>query len=200
LIVPSIVPDDVPVGRFSVRNDGIRMTDDGQKQMITAHLTVFEGGREIDKLYPAKWFFRKHEEEPTTEVAIRRSVSEDLYVVMPAFDLKDQTASLQVVINPLVNWIWVGFGVMALGTGIALLPERTFNFALARLPATAEAAAVLLLTTGLLMVAGLLVLLTTQSLGYFWPSPLWEVHLKDGTRMQETVEAPRGSEQAFPGL
>ena len=73
-------------------------------------------------MYPAKWFFRKHEEEPTTEVAIRRGVSEDLYIVMPAFDLKDQTASLHVVINPLVNWIWVGFGVMALGTGIALLP------------------------------------------------------------------------------
>ena len=32
-------------------------------------------------MYPAKWFFRKHEDEPTTEVAIRRSVAEDLYVV-----------------------------------------------------------------------------------------------------------------------
>jgi cytochrome c-type biogenesis protein CcmH/NrfF len=38
-----------------------------------------------------------------------------------------------------VNWIWVGFGVLALGTGIALLPERAFSFAMARLPA-AEAA------------------------------------------------------------
>ncbi len=28
------------------------------------------------------------------------------------------------VVNPLVNWIWFGFGVLALGTGIALLPER----------------------------------------------------------------------------
>ena len=54
-------------------------------------------------MYPAKWFFRKHEEEPTTEVAIRRSISEDLYIVMPAFDLKDQSASLHVVINPLVE-------------------------------------------------------------------------------------------------
>ena len=68
-------------------------------------------------MYPAKWFFRKHEEEPTTEVAIRRGVAEDLYIVMPAFDLQDQSASLHIVVNPLVNWIWVGFGVMALGTG-----------------------------------------------------------------------------------
>ena len=37
-------------------------------------------------MYPAKWFFRRHEEEPTTEVAIRRGIAQDLYIVMPAFD------------------------------------------------------------------------------------------------------------------
>jgi cytochrome c-type biogenesis protein CcmF len=133
------------VGRFTVRHDAIRLTDDGQKQMITGHFTVFEDGREVGRMYPAKWYFRKHEEQPTTEVAIRRSLSEDLYLVMPAFDLKDQSASLQVVVNPLVNWIWVGFGVMALGTGIALLPERAFSFALARLPSDTVTTSLLLL-------------------------------------------------------
>ena len=54
--------------------------------------------------------------------------------MLPAFDLKDQSASLHVVVNPLVNWIWLGFGVMALGTGIALLPERAYSFAVARAP------------------------------------------------------------------
>ena len=44
-------------------------------------------------------------------------------------------ASLQIVVNPLVNWIWLGFGVLAFGTGIALLPERAYSFALAKLPA-----------------------------------------------------------------
>jgi cytochrome c-type biogenesis protein CcmF len=133
------------VGRFTVRHDAIRVTDDGQKQMITGHFTVFEDGREVAKMYPAKWYFRKHEEQPTSEVAIRRSLSEDLYLVMPAFDLKDQSASLQVVVNPLVNWIWVGFGVMALGTGIALLPERAFGFAVAKLPADTVTTSLLLL-------------------------------------------------------
>src|SRR5690606_9769161 len=127
------------VGHYTVRHAAIRVTDDGQKQMITGHLTVFEDGREIGRLYPAKWFFRKHEDQPTTEVAIRRSFAEDLYVVMPAFDLKDQSASLHIVINPLVNWIWVGFGIMALGTGIALLPDTAFAFATAKLPAAAAA-------------------------------------------------------------
>jgi cytochrome c-type biogenesis protein CcmH/NrfF len=49
------------------------------------------------------------------------------------------------VVNPLVNWIWVGFGVMALGTFIALLPESSFAFAAARVPGGAATTLPLLL-------------------------------------------------------
>ena len=64
---------------------------------------------------------------------------------MPGFELKEQTASVEVHINPLVNWLWFGFGVLAIGTLIALLPESAFSFALARLPAEAATATLLLL-------------------------------------------------------
>ena len=125
------------VGHFTVRNNGVKVTDDGQKQMVTGHIAVSEDGKALGTMYPARWFFRKHEEQPTTEVAIRRTVAEDLYLVMPAYELQDQSMSLQVVINPLVNWIWGGFGILFVGTGIALLPERAFAFALGRVPAEA---------------------------------------------------------------
>ena len=115
------------VGRFTVRHNSVDVTDDGQKQMITGHVTLFEGGKQIDTLYPAKWFFRKHEEEPTSKVALRRTLAEDVYIVLPAFDLQTQQASLQIVVNPLVDWIWFGFAVIAIGTGIALLPERAYS-------------------------------------------------------------------------
>lgn len=135
---------------YILRMDALRVTEDEQKQMITAHVTVMDAaGKEIGKLTPAKWFFHKHTDSPTTEVAIRRSFAEDLYLVMPAFDVKDQTASMEVHVNPLVNWIWVGFGILALGTGIALMPDSAFSFAVARLPA--EATATLLVLALLLM-------------------------------------------------
>ena len=44
----------------------------------------------------------------------------------PRYDVEDADATCAVTINPLVNWIWLGFGVLAFGTGIALLPERAF--------------------------------------------------------------------------
>ena len=134
--------DKVTLGSYTLRNDGVKVSDDGQKQMVTAYIAVFKDDKQIDTVYPAKWFFRKHEEEPTTEAAIRRTFAEDLHVVL-AFqpsDLAAQSASLQIVINPLVDWIWFGFAVMAIGTGIALLPERTFAFAMAKMPEAATAA------------------------------------------------------------
>ena len=42
----------------------------------------------VAKLSPAKWYFRKHEDQPTTEVAIQRSFAQDLYLVMAGYDLK----------------------------------------------------------------------------------------------------------------
>ena len=130
------------LGDYTLRNDGVKVSDDGQKQMVTAYISVFKDGKQIDTMYPGKWFFRKHEQEPTTSVAIRRTFAEDLYVVL-AFqpsDLAAQSASLQINVNPLVDWIWFGFAVMAIGTGIALLPERTYAFALAKLPEAPPAA------------------------------------------------------------
>jgi cytochrome c-type biogenesis protein CcmH/NrfF len=133
------------VGSFTIRMDALKVTDDGQKQMVTGHFTVLEAGKEIAKMYPAKWFFRKHESDPTTEVAIRRKLTEDLYLNMSTYELSDQSAQMEIYVNPLVNWIWFGFAVMALGTGIALLPERTFAFAMAKLPAEAATTAGLFL-------------------------------------------------------
>jgi cytochrome c-type biogenesis protein CcmF len=138
------------VGQYTIRMDALRATDDGQKQMVTGHFTVRNAeGEEVTKLYPAKWYFRKHEDQPTTEVAIRRSFAEDIYLVMAGYEMQEQTASLEFHINPLVNWIWAGFGVLAIGTLIALLPESAFAFATASLPAGT-------VTTSLLLLAALL--------------------------------------------
>jgi len=143
--VPLKVGQQTTVGPFTIRHDALRVTSDAQKQMHTADVTVFENGKEIDRMHPARWFFAKHEDEPTTEVAIRRAVSEDLYLVLGSYDASTQEATYKIVINPLVNWIWFGFAVMAIGTGLALMPESAFAFAAAKIPAGAATTTLLLL-------------------------------------------------------
>ena len=75
------------IGKFTVRHDSITVTNDDQKQMITGHVTVLRDGKEIAQMEPARWFFAKHEDQPTTEVAIRRAVGEDVYVVLAAYEV-----------------------------------------------------------------------------------------------------------------
>ena len=169
--------DEVEIGRFTVRHNRLSETDDGQKQMVTAHLTLFKDGAEIGQLYPARWFFRKHETEPTTEVAIRRSLSEDVYVTLASYDIGDQSVNFQLTVNPLVNWLWFGFTVLALGTGIALLPESTFAFMAAKVPAGAA-------TTSGLVLALVLGGLTTSARAQ--PPP---VQMAELTAEQQTLEA-----------
>jgi cytochrome c-type biogenesis protein CcmF len=139
------VGEQVTVGAFTIRHDALRVTSDAQKQMITGHVSVFESGKQIDAMEPAKWFFAKRENEPTTEVAIRRSPAEDLYIVLAGYDVAKQAATYAITVNPLVNWIWFGFGVIAIGSLIALMPDSAFAFATARMPQTAATTTTLLI-------------------------------------------------------
>jgi cytochrome c-type biogenesis protein CcmF len=135
----------VIVGKYTVKYMSLGVTDDGQKQMVTAHVEASRDGKLVAQMYPARWFYRGREDEPTTEVALRRTVSEDLYVVLAAYEVSDQSVTLSVKVNPLVTWIWIGVGVMAIGTIVALLPEAAFAFATSRVPESAVTTSLILL-------------------------------------------------------
>jgi cytochrome c-type biogenesis protein CcmF len=135
----------VVVAPYVVQYKTISVTDDGRKQMVTAHVEALKDGKSLGQMYPARWFYRGREEEATTEVALRRSFADDLYVNLAGFELQQMVAILQVTVNPLVNWIWFGVGIMILGTGICLLPERTFAFATKSVPQGAVTTSLMLL-------------------------------------------------------
>jgi cytochrome c-type biogenesis protein CcmF len=135
---------------YGVHYKGLSITDDGLKQMVTASVDVTRNGEAVGSMFPARWYFHG-QPEPTTEVALRRTPSDDLYLVLAEFDPATQAATLMVAINPLVNWIWLGIGVVMIGTFVALLPERTFAFAATRVPeraVTTSLALLLAVSTG----------------------------------------------------
>lgn len=116
------VGDITEIGRYQVRLDGLNFADDGQKSMITAKVSAFLKGGEaaIGSLEPARWAYRKPEEQVTTEVSKLMSLRDDLYIVLGGFDGQSQTATLQMKVNPLVNWVWMGSAFMLLGFVIAI--------------------------------------------------------------------------------
>ena len=86
----------------------------------------------------------KRLEEPTTEVGIRRSIGEDLYIVLGGFDVTAQSGTYKLTVNPLVNWVWLGVGIMVIGSIVSMLPESMFAVAMAKLPAGAATTALLI--------------------------------------------------------
>ena len=137
--------------RYTVRYDGLTRSSDAQRaEITTAELTVFVGGKEFGKMHPAKWSYRRHEDEPpTTEVDITRMPKEDLYLILNGAEGDGSLANIKVVINPLVNWIWIGFLLLACGTFIAFMPDRAYALATQAARDKSKAAAA---TTAMLLV------------------------------------------------
>ena len=70
-------------------------------------------------MLPARWVYNKRPDEPATQVAILRGLVEDLYVTMGKHDVDGGTVALKLVSNPLVDWMWLGFLLMAAATILA---------------------------------------------------------------------------------
>ena len=91
------------------------------KEVITATLSVYDdSGRKLATMTPAKTFHENYD-QGVTEVAIRSTLKEDLYVILAGWE--GDVAAFNVFVNPLVNWMWIGGGVLLLGTVIAVWPD-----------------------------------------------------------------------------
>jgi cytochrome c-type biogenesis protein CcmF len=73
-------------------------------------------------LFPEKRIYRA-QNQPMTEAAIRRSLLRDIYISMGEPLGGDQWA-VRVHVKPMVNWIWLGCLMMALGGFVAIADRR----------------------------------------------------------------------------
>ena len=119
--------DRMPLGPYSLHLRELTGEDNANYAAQHAILDVYRGEQMIDTLRPERRFY-KASRQPTTEVAIRMRMNEDLYVVFsgmtPQEDGQTQRAVISAHLNPLVNWIWLGGLVLVLGTLIALVPSQ----------------------------------------------------------------------------
>jgi cytochrome c-type biogenesis protein CcmF len=143
-------------GKYGIRFDGFSQTEDRQKQMVTAELTVLLDGKPAGQLLPARWVYDKRPEEPATQVAILRGLAEDLYVTMGNHDMDGGTAALKLVSNPLVDWMWLGFLLMATATTLVLLPDGRSVRAVSRIRFSSSSVAITLLGAAAALVFGVL--------------------------------------------
>jgi cytochrome c-type biogenesis protein CcmF len=60
----------------------------------------------------------------TTEVAIKRSLIEDLYLSFAGLTQDGEKAIIQAYVFPLVSWVWIGYWTLLIGTLVCLVPPK----------------------------------------------------------------------------
>ena len=119
-----VAGDEITLRNYRFVVQGIEQQENDNYVSHRARLDVYDGEKLFATMYPERRFY-KASQQPTTEVAIRPRLNEDIYVVFAGLAEDSGRAVMQIYINPLVNWVWIGGFVMLLGTLIALLPSRT---------------------------------------------------------------------------
>jgi cytochrome c-type biogenesis protein CcmF len=84
---------------------------------------VSKNGIEQRTLSPERRFYVSNRSMPMTEAAIDRGFGRDLYVSL-GDDLGGGSWTVRVHYKPLVNWIWLGCVIMALGGLLGALDPR----------------------------------------------------------------------------
>jgi cytochrome c-type biogenesis protein CcmF len=115
----------IGVGDYTLRYDRAGTYTDRNREVTAAEFSVFRDGQYLDKMRTEKRFYT-NAEQPTTEVSLRSTLLEDLYVTMPAVGKKWEV-TLRVAVNPLVSWVWIGGFVMVFGGVIAIIPRFAFR-------------------------------------------------------------------------
>jgi cytochrome c-type biogenesis protein CcmF len=114
--------EEMDAGRFRLRFERITTADDPHMSRAAAVVSVWRNGRQIGTLEPEKRFYKKPQ-QPTTEVAMRSTLTEDLYLVLGSYDPPSGLATIQAYVNPLVAWLWIGGFIMGLGTVVTMWPS-----------------------------------------------------------------------------
>jgi len=121
--------DTIDVGAFTLTYKGMRSEDTPHTSSQLAEIEVAKHGRVVATMYPEKRFY-KRQQQPATEVALRSTLLEDLYLVLGSYDDNTELMTMLVFINPLVAWLWLGGVVMVLGTVVAVWPSAAEKRAL----------------------------------------------------------------------
>ena len=108
---------------YTLTYESLDFYETQSKLVVTSTLSIYNHGKFLGTLIPEKYFHRTYD-QPVTEVAIRTTISEDLYVILVGWDEGGSATAFKVLVNPLVNWIWIGGVVFVLGGLIAFWPER----------------------------------------------------------------------------
>ncbi len=109
------------IGNYRLEFQNVSEFMSGNARHRAAIIKVFDSENNfLETLKPAKSFYPT-QPQPLTEVAIRRTFLEDLYLIFSSENAEENNSiTIKVHINPLVGWAWAALPIFTIGIGICL--------------------------------------------------------------------------------
>ncbi len=108
-------------GRYVLRFQELTEVRGANYSAVEAVVELGGESGPIAALRPQRRLYDNWNDEPNNEIALRSTWREDVYVTLAGWD-RQGVAAIQVRINPLAAWIWIGGTVLAAGALLAALP------------------------------------------------------------------------------
>ena len=113
------------VAGHTVRLKNLWGREEPQRSVIGATMDVLgKNGAIVGTLEPRMNYYRVSD-QPVPTPDVRSSISGDLYVNLMAFESTGANATVKVIVEPFVPWIWFGGLVVVVGALIGLFYGRT---------------------------------------------------------------------------
>ncbi len=112
--------EEADIGNYTIVYDSIENDETVSRITTRANMSLYRGDRLVQKLVPERFLHRSYE-GAVTEVAIRSTAIEDVYVILA----DNAGTTFKILINPLVMWIWVGGFLHTFGGLLAFWPGKT---------------------------------------------------------------------------
>jgi cytochrome c-type biogenesis protein CcmF len=112
--------DQIAIGQYTVEYRGGDIEQGPNYTATVANLTVSDEGGTPYRVRPERRFYPSGQEQTTSEVAIWSRPFEDFYAILEGFDPATGISDITLIVNPMLLWIWIGGGVMVVGTLISL--------------------------------------------------------------------------------
>ncbi len=117
--------ESVELSGYSLRYVALESVQRSNHTEVRANLLVSDKqtGRELAKIFPRRNIYDKAPDQPTSEVGLRMTPAEDVYVILNGWQGDGRSATFTVYINPLTMWMWVGGLLVVLGTVVSVWPH-----------------------------------------------------------------------------
>ncbi len=118
--------DSFSLGRYDLIFGGLSYISNDAKDGFSAEFSVRSEGKNLAKMYPEKNIYKyegNREINRETEVALRSTIRDDLYLILSEVAPSGRV-NIRALLNPMVNWIWMGGAVIVAGAIVSMWPRR----------------------------------------------------------------------------